>query len=176
MAGVIVEAGAGTSETSIRIRKVNRERILVAVDFVLMVLKGASRKMDVRLCADIFRLPFQDGSVDGLWNVGTMEHFSHEQIDRIMGEFRRVLKPGAPILLLWPGVHSIPQKILRGIEQLINLRPHAQKFRFHPDEISRLRSPKEGKEVLTRNGFRSVYVDQGFRTLRTFITLVGVKT
>jgi SAM-dependent methyltransferase len=172
--GVFVEAGCGTAETSVRIDKLSGDRTLVAVDIVMPVVKQAHPVMDVRLCGDIFQLPFLDKSVDGLWNVGVMEHFTHSQIDRILREFNRVLKPGAPMVLLWPANDSIPQKILRGLEKVINIhKSEVDMFRFHPAEISKLKSSKEGNDVLTRNGFGVFYIDFGFRSLMAFKTLVG---
>ena len=175
-AGLLVEAGCGTAETSMLIDK-SAGRTLVAVDLIRPVLDHCHPVMDIRVCGDIFALPFQDGSLDGLWNVGVMEHFTHPQIDAILREFHRVLKPGGRIVLLWPATFSIPQRILRVLEWFINLRrPAAAKFRFHPDEISQLRSVRQGREVLTRNRFRPVAIDIGLRTLMAFETLVGEKT
>ena len=174
-AGLLVEAGSGTSETSMLIDKRAGARTLVALDLIRPVLERCHPAMDVRVCGDIFRLPFQDNSLDGIWNVGVMEHFTHEQIDAILREFRRTLKPGSRIVLLWPAKFSIPQRILRILEWFINLRRGTDKFRFHPDEISQLRSVRQGREVLTRNGFRPVAIDIGLRTLMAFETLVGEK-
>ena len=174
--GVLVEAGSGTSETSMLIPKHSGALTLVALDLIRPVLERCHPVMDVRMSGDIFALPFQDNSIDGIWNVGVMEHFTHTQIDAIMREFRRVLKPGARVLLLWPAKFSIPQRILRILEWFINLRRRgAEKFRFHPDEISQLRSVRQGRDVLKRNGFRPVAIDIGLRTLMAFETLVGEK-
>lgn len=174
--GVLVEAGCGTAETSMLIEKHGGARTLVAVDLIRPVLDHCHPVMDVRVCGDIFSLPFQENSLDGIWNVGVMEHFTHAQIDAILREFHRVLKPGSRVVLLWPATFSIPQRILRVLEWFINLRRGADKFRFHPDEISQLRSPAQGRGVLTRNGFRTVAIDVGLRTLMAFETLVGEKT
>ncbi len=102
-----------------------------------------------------------------------MEHFTDSQIDHIMGEFRRVLHTGGRVILLWPAVYSVPQKMLRGLEWIINLRRHGEPFRFHPDEISQVRSLKHGREILSRNGFLPVCVDPGMRSLMAFEILVG---
>jgi SAM-dependent methyltransferase len=174
--GLLVEAGSGTSETSMLIDKRGGARTLVALDLIRPVLERCHPVMDVKACGDIFALPFQSGSVDGIWNVGVMEHFTHDQIDAILREFRRVLKPECRVVLLWPAKFSIPQRILRVLEWFINLRrSRDDKFRFHPDEISQLRSVRQGKEVLTRNGFRPVAIDIGLRTLMAFETIVGEK-
>jgi SAM-dependent methyltransferase len=173
--GLLVEAGSGTSETSMLIDKRGGVRTLLALDLIRPVLERCHPVMDVRTCGDIFSLPFRNESLDGIWNVGVMEHFTHDQIDAILREFRRVLKPGRRIVLLWPAKFSIPQRILRVLEWFINLRRGADKFRFHPDEISQLRSVKQGREVLSRNGFRPVAIDIGLRTLMAFETIVGEK-
>lgn len=174
-AGVFVEAGSGTAETSMRIDKKGGARVLVAADIIVPVLEHCHPVMDVRVGADNFRLPFKDGGIDGLWNVGVMEHFLHDRIDAMMREFHRVLAPGAPILLLWPATDSLPQKGLRLVEKVINLRRGGERFQFHPDEISKLRSSQEGRDVLTRNGFEPVFVDFGLRSLMAFKTVVGRK-
>jgi ubiquinone/menaquinone biosynthesis C-methylase UbiE len=174
--GLLVEAGSGTSETSMLVDKRGGARTLIALDLIRPVLERCHPVMDVRICGDIFALPFQDNSLDGIWNVGVMEHFTHDQIDAILREFCRVLKPGCRVVLLWPAKFSIPQRILRILEWFINLRRgNADKFRFHPDEISQLASLRQGREVLTRNGFRTVAIDLGLRTLMAFETLIGEK-
>jgi SAM-dependent methyltransferase len=174
--GVFVEAGSGTAETSMRIDKRGGARVLVAADIIIPVLQHVHPVMDVRVGADNFRLPFGDGQVDGLWNVGVMEHFTHDLIDAMMREFHRVLAPGAPILLLWPATDSLPQKGLRLVEKYYNRNAApGEKFQFHPDEISKLRSSQEGRDVLIRNGFEPVFVDGGLRSLMAFKTVVGRK-
>lgn len=171
--GVLVEAGSGTSETSMLVAKNGGALQLVALDLIQPVLQRCHPIMDVRVCGDIFALPFQDASLDGIWNVGVMEHFTHAQIDAIMCEFLRVLKPGGRVVLLWPAKFSIPQRILRALEWFINLRRRGDRFCFHPDEISQLRSLAQGRAVLSRNGFTPVAIDWGLRTLMAFETLIG---
>ena len=173
--GVFVEAGCGTAETSMRIDKKGGARTLVGLDLIRPVLDHCHPIMDVRICGDIFRLPFRSNSIDGIWNVGVMEHFTHDQIDAIMREFLRVLCPGARLVLLWPAKYSIPQRMLRCAEFFINLRRKGERFRFHPDEISQVRSLKHGREILSRNGYRPIRVDPGLRSLMAFEILVGEK-
>ena len=174
--GLLLEAGSGTSETSMLIDKHGGRRTLVALDLIHPVLRRCHPNMDHRVQADIFRLPFKDDSIDGIWNVGVMEHFLHDRIDEMMREFHRVLKPGARLVLFWPGRTSIPQKMLRCAEFFINLRRRRDdRFQFHPDEISQLKSAREGRDVLRRNGFTALEVNGGWRSLMAFKIPVGEK-
>jgi SAM-dependent methyltransferase len=171
--GVFLEAGCGTSETSERIPKHGGNRVLIAADLVPEIAARAHPVMDVRMACDAFQLPFATGSLDGIWNVGVMEHFLHADIDRMVREFARVLRPGAPLVMLWPARTSIPQRLLRIAEFFINLRPRPTRFRFHPDEISQLRSSAEGFDVLRRNGLQPVEVSGEWRSLFAFKVVVG---
>lgn len=106
-----------------------------------------------------------------------MEHFTHTQIDAILAEFHRVLRPSGRVILLWPAVFSVPQRILRVLEYFINFRrAKDDRFRFHPDEISQIRSIQEGKNVLRRNNFQVVTIDPGLYSLMAFETIVGERS
>lgn len=174
--GVFIEAGSGTSETSMLIDKCGGSRTLIATDIVHPVLRDCHPVMDVRVCGDIFGLPYADGSIDGVWNVGVMEHFTQDEIDRILTEIHRVLKPGHRLILLWPGSNSLPQKMLRVVEFFINAKSKEAKFSFHPPEISQLRSKNEAVGILERNGFKLMKMDPGIRSLFAFKSIVAAKS
>ena len=173
--GVFLEAGSGTAETSVLVDTYGNDRTLIALDIVFPVLKMCHSVMDVRVCGDGFRLPLRDASIDGIWNLGVMEHFGHEQIDEMIREFRRVLKPKGRIILFWPAKNSIPQKMLKLVEKVINLKKREHRFQFHPDEISQLQSNRQASEIMKKNGFTPLYVDWGLRSLMAFKSVVGEK-
>lgn len=99
--GVLLEAGCGKAETSFRIPK--RNRIFIACDISLIPLTMIKNKnIDIKLQADIFNLPIRNESLDGIYNVGVMEHFTFEENVQILKEFKRVLKRNGKIILFWP--------------------------------------------------------------------------
>lgn len=174
--GIFVEAGSGTAETSSRINKLDSQRTLVALDVIFPVLERCHPIMDVRVCANIFHLPFCEDSIDGIWNLGVMEHFTHEQIDKIMSEFHRVLKQKGTIILFWPATNSIPPKLLKFGENLVNKIRRTKDFRFHPPEISQIQSTEECYDILGRNGFKVSHIDNGLKSLMAFKAIIGEKS
>jgi SAM-dependent methyltransferase len=174
--GVFVEAGSGTAETSSLIEKRSGDRVLVAQDFVPDVLRMSHPVIDVCVSADIFAMPFMDSSLDGIWNVGVLEHYTHAEIDRAMREFLRVLRPRGRVVIFWPATNSIPQKCLVAGGAMVGLLTgRGIRHRFHPPEISQLRSNQEGHDILRRNGFRPVAVTGGLAGLIAWKTVVGEK-
>ena len=73
--GVFVETGCGTSESSVGIRRQGRRLLGVDFSFEALVLARQQRTFDYLVCADIRHLPFREDSIDGIWNLGVMEHF-----------------------------------------------------------------------------------------------------
>jgi SAM-dependent methyltransferase len=95
--------------------------------------------------SDIRNLPFRDQSLDGLWNLGVMEHFSADDQLLILREFQRVLKPGARMLLWWPPPYGLDHMILRW-------------FGLFPDEPGRL-NRQDVNVVVQATGFDVLSVD-----------------
>lgn len=91
--GVYSECGVGTGQTLQRVRKDKQK--FYAVDFSRKALEEARKieQFDKCILADIRNLPFGNKSIDGIWNLGIMEHFEAEELDSVLLEFRRVLKP-----------------------------------------------------------------------------------
>jgi SAM-dependent methyltransferase len=142
--GIFAECGCGSGETSSRLGK---ERTTIAVDFSEHALRQALRfpVLHAGVLSDIRELPFRDESLDGLWNLGVMEHFSSDNQLLILREFHRVLKPGARMLLWWPPPYGLDHLILR-------------RFGLFPDEPGRL-NRQEVIAIAQAAGFDEVRVD-----------------
>ena len=169
--GLLVEAGCGTAQASATVRP--RGRTLVGLDFSLSALLEARQgqtPFHVFLRGDIRALPFADGTVDGVWNLGVLEHFPPDEARSILRELLRVLRPGRSAVLFWPPQFGSSRLALAPIEWLRS-RP-GRPFRFFPDEVNRLRSLRQGRETLVDAGFEPVTVD--FTPRDAFIHLVAV--
>ncbi|MEO8055927.1 MAG: class I SAM-dependent methyltransferase [Acidobacteriota bacterium] len=168
--GVFVEAGCGTAESSSRIDPAGRT--LVAMDISRLAVRAARRISVFRglLQGDLFRLPFRNSSVAGLWNLGVMEHFEQEEGRALLREFARVLRPGGIALLFWPPEFGSSRLVLAPIESLRSR--NGAPFRFFPDEVNRLRSRAHAVAMLDGTGLEPAALSFGPRDL--FIHLVVV--
>ena len=94
--GDVLDVGNGLAAQDAVIAEVARPRSLTAVNITWSQLEaGRGRMRDAgarAVCADACRLPFADGSFDGVISVEAAFHFSSR--DRFLREAFRVLRPG----------------------------------------------------------------------------------
>ncbi len=67
----------------------------------------------VKYVSDVRQLPFKDGTVDELAARHVIEHFTRQEAAEVLREWRRVLKPGAPITIWCPNLLYIAEEYLK---------------------------------------------------------------
>lgn len=152
-----MECGCGTGETSSRIHK---DRFTcIGLDFsskAILRSKRAGVLFNHYIQGDLTKLPVRSESIDGIWNVGVMEHFSQEELFQIFQEFYRVLKPGGCCVLFWPWVLAPSHVIFHSYESIIGkFGLHKQIFPPAPSMLS-LRSLSLLDEVASSSGFTGI--------------------
>ncbi|HTO88531.1 MAG TPA: class I SAM-dependent methyltransferase [Thermoanaerobaculia bacterium] len=172
--GIFVECGCGTGQASARIERGRRR--LIALDFSTEALRQAARVpvFTGRLQADIRNLPIADGSIDGIWNLGVLEHFDAQATAGILSEFRRVLRPGGMAILFWPPDFGSSRWVLAPTEGLIS-RMRGRPFRLFPDEVNRLGSRRHAAAALAAAGFETVATDFTARDAFVHVVVVARK-
>lgn len=94
--GRLLDAGCGGGRYTLPLRM--RGFDVVAVDVSLNALKmtmkrSASRKLDIDfLEANLYHIPFSDGSFDVIWCYGVLQHLLLKERELAISEFRRVLR------------------------------------------------------------------------------------
>jgi len=172
--GIFVEMGCGSAYSSARLPKL--KRTFIGLDFSANALRSArsAGRMDALLQADIFALPCRADSIDGIWKLGVMEHFTEPEIQNCLSEFRRVLKPGGVIVMFWPTRRNTSRWILAPFEKVISMWKGSE-FTFFPGEISRLKSKRQARAVMESAGFRVAALDFNWRTAFIHMVIVATK-
>jgi SAM-dependent methyltransferase len=123
------------------------------------------------MLGDIMATGFRDESFDGIYNLGVMEHFSEEEIHRILIEFRRILKKEGTIILFWPPRYGATVIFLSGVHFFYN-SVLGKNVRLHPPEPSLVRSGRYAEDLANKAGFRMSTYDFGIGDLFTYAVVV----
>ena len=141
-----------------------------ALRLYLRVNKGHCKVLH----GSIFDIPRPDGSVEGIYNLGVMEHFTEEEIQKILREFRRVLKKDGRVVLFWPPEFGLSVLFFKALTVVFRLFGKAN-VKFHPDEITRVRSRAHAYGILEQAGFKVVEYSFGPRDLFTYAVIAAEK-
>ena len=99
----------------------------------------------------------------GIYSLGLVEHFSREEIIKILIHMRQSILPGGKVILFWPHRHAPSVYFLRAAswirERVGVLDP------LHPPEPSLLRSRQEAESFAEAAGCRLLQYDFGPRDL-----------
>ena len=149
----LLHAGCGSGQVDINIQS---EMKITALDIskgALALYSRNNKNAAAIVHGSIFNLPFPDNTFDGIYNLGVMEHFTVSEIDRILREFHRVLKPHGKLVLFWPHARATSVIVLGVCHHFLHslLRKNT---RLHPPEISLLRSQTYIRNTLAQGGFQ----------------------
>lgn len=170
----ILHAGCGSGQVD---TDINDFVSITALDIsrnALALYKKANKGSYKLLHGSIFNILLPDNSVNGIYNLGVMEHFTESEIGRILLEFRRVLKPDGKIILFWPPEFGLSVVFLKTVKLIFN-HLSRQDVKLHPDEITLIKSKKHVKDIVEGNGFNVVENYFGFRDLFTYMVIVASK-
>lgn len=171
---LLLHAGCGGGQVD---RNVCTQQNVLALDIsdaALEMYAEENSQVKSLIHGSIFAIPLEDESLDGVYNLGVMEHFSEDEIEQILMEFNRVLKPGGKVMLFWPPRFGLSVIVLRVVHYLLNnmLKRNVQ---LHPEEITHIRSKHHAYNILNRSNFRLVQYNFNIRDVFTHAIIVGIK-
>lgn len=173
---IYVHAGCGSGESD---RDIGfKKATFVLMDISPEALRIARGKTTLPspylVCGDIFHPPFRTGSIDGIWNLGVMEHFEEPQVTEIFGALARIVKPRAPMLVFWPPRYGLSVIALTSFLFVTN-RVLRLNLQLYPDEVSRYASRGWATRLLAPAGLVIEKAHFGIRDLFTYVVLVATK-
>lgn len=143
---IILHAGCGTGQVDM---DTCNDYSIIALDISLKALsiyKKVNKNQGKLMHGSIFNIPLPDASVDGIYNLGVMEHFSEDDIKEILNEFRRVLKPNGKLLVFWPPERGLSVLFFKFLKLI--LQPFFKKeLLFHPSEKCRIQSKEHAIRI-----------------------------
>ena len=111
----------------------------------------------------ILALPYGDGTFDGYYSLGVIEHFTEPEIAQILAEAKRVLRPNGRIVLFWPHARATSVIVLGLAHRL--LARSGSTTQLHPAEVSLLSSRSMAEGLLRSGGFNVTSYDFGAKDL-----------
>jgi SAM-dependent methyltransferase len=145
----ILHAGCGSGQVD---KDIHGRIFITAMDLsmpALRIYQETNGELSRVVNGDIFKIPFGDGSFDGVYNLGVMEHFFEDEIQSILMEFHRVLKPNGKIILFWPPEFGASVIFLKGIHFIFD-KIFRKKLKLYPDEVTRIKSRKHIEGIIKR--------------------------
>ena len=169
----LLHAGCGTGQVDVDL---HRDFKLTALDIspkalALYQLQNPGSKA---LLSSIFDIRLGPRSLDGIYNLGVLEHFSESEIHQILKELHRVLRDSGKLLIFWPPEFGLSVLFFKGLCGLskVFLKRSPQ---FHPPEPSRLKSKNEAIRIFSESGFRVLEYSFSFSDLWTYAVVVAEK-
>lgn len=169
--GIFLHAGCGSGQVE---EGIALEGTVIGMDIsknALALYRGLHAGGKELILGDIRTMGLKEGSVDGIYNLGVMEHFLEPDIRLIFGEFHRVLKEGGRLIIFWPPRYGSSVLFLKGIQRLSRLLLGKTQS-LHPPEPSLLPSREYMERLGAECGFRMVGYSFSWRDLYTYVVVV----
>lgn len=169
----VLHAGCGGGEVDMYVRSYIK---ITAMDFsqnALEKYQSRNKKYCKIVLGDIRSIPFGPARFEGIYNLGVMEHFTKSDIEKILGEFRRVLKPEGRVIIFWAPEFGLSVAFFKLIVSILKKIFRTRRVVLHPPEVSRIRSEGEARRIFNAAGFEIIEYYFGARDLFTYAVVVA---
>jgi dolichol-phosphate mannosyltransferase len=170
----LMHAGCGSGQVD---RELQHEMKLTALDVSVPALRMYARNNPDSvslLHGSILDIPLPDESVDGVYNLGVVEHFDAASIRRILKESHRVLRAGGKTIIFWPHKYATSVAVLK-LVHWFRKRLLKKEQPLHAPEISLLPSKTHAVNALREAGFEPVDYYFGVADFWVQAVVVGQK-
>jgi ubiquinone/menaquinone biosynthesis C-methylase UbiE len=170
----VLHAGCGSGQVDVDIKdRVSINALDISVD-ALSVYKKVNKNARRVIHGSLFHIPLDNEFVDGIYNLGVMEHFTESEIQEILMEFYRVLKPNGRMIIFWPPEFGSSVIFIKGVRFLLKMLFNRD-AKIHPDEITLVQSKDHAKSIFKKANFAVIDYYFGMRDLFTHCVIVLAK-
>jgi dolichol-phosphate mannosyltransferase len=167
----VLHAGCGSGQVDTDITQhVSVTGLDISIN-ALKLFKKINPKSGI-LHGSIFDIPLPDGSVDGIYNLGVMEHFTEPEIGLILRQFHRILKPDGRMIIFWPPEFGASVIFLKQVKWFLENVLGKKGVKIHPDEITRVQSKRHVVDLFEQAGFSVQSYYFGPRDFFTYSVIV----
>jgi ubiquinone/menaquinone biosynthesis C-methylase UbiE len=168
----ILHAGCGSGQVDTDIsNRVNISALDISIP-ALSIYKKIHKDSSKVIHGSIFKIPVKDETFDGIYNLGVMEHFTEKEIQEILQEFNRVLKPNGRMIIFWPPEFGSSVIFLKIMSFIVKKILSKKNVKFHPDEFTRLKSKQHVKEIFGKTNFKIIKYYFGIKDLFTYSAII----
>jgi len=148
---ILLHAGCGGGQVE---DDINDKFIIIGIDKSSSALKLYKLNHDNPnlIHGDILTIGIKNESVDGIYNLGVMEHSTKKEIHTILLEFNRILKPNGTVILFVPPEYGSTVIFFKILHYIVNTILK-QNISFQPPEINRVQSRKWTENIIKNTGF-----------------------
>lgn len=156
--GKILDVGSGPGRDALILKEGGLD--VTCLDASHAMIKLSQEKGFPSLLGDFNDMPFQDESFDGVWAYTSILHVPKTEIEKPLGEIRRVLKPGGTFGLGLIEGETEGYKESSGVSA-------ARWFSFYTKE--------EVEKLLGENGFEILYFEQFKPKSKNYLNFIAKK-
>jgi dolichol-phosphate mannosyltransferase len=147
----LLHAGCGSGQVDANLHDHARITAIDISDSALRRYAIENPRAEAVKKADILNLPFADGTFDGAYNLGVVEHFEGDDLIRAISEMRRVTKKGGKLVFFWPHRMATSAMVLDSLHYVLNDVLH-KGVSLHPPEVTRVANEAHAREILEKAG------------------------
>lgn len=151
----LLHCGCGSGQVDMRLHDEYRINALDISDGALRLYANNNPQAESYNHGSIYDIPAPEGTFDGVYSLGVMEHFTRDEIERIIRQMTRVTRPGGILLFLWPHQRASSVIVLKAVHSLRRKVAGADSD-LHPPEISLMPGKAWAQELIVSLGLELV--------------------
>lgn len=167
---ILLHAGCGSGQVE---NSISEDYFIIGLDSsknALDIYKKYNNYSNL-IYGDILSTGLKNESVDGIYNLGVMEHFTNDGIHDTLIEFNRILKPNGKIILFVPPEYGSTVIFFKIMHYILNNILHKNIY-FQPPEINRIKSRLDTENLIKNTGLKITSFNFELSDLYTHIAII----